>query len=411
MDTCDATQTAHHAQVPPVTNAPYDFWHGQVSRFGPYDGFMPRIDVAVGAGLFSTLMSGVVGIPVLMGLYAGNDLTVLPAWLWVTGYIALLVAQIATSWLIWLMPRRMGLAVYGACVVLGPVVVLGAPGAGWLPIILVLTAAIGSYLLPASVMAAIIGLNTVVVGVAASVQSGKLSEIVFSALIYGVIQTATVMSVFATVRESRTRQELAVAHAELKATSAALAETSRSAERLRIARDLHDAVGHQLTALTLELEVASHRPDEAASHVARSRTIARDLLDEVRAVVSDLRLHPPDLRDAIETIVEDIPEPEVRMDIESPLPVDEERVLALVRCVQEIVTNAIKHSAARTLWIDVRHEGDEVVLNARDNGVAHGVVAPGGGLTSIAERAAQLGGTSHFAAHSGFIVEVRIPAT
>lgn len=370
---------------------------------------MPRIDAATGAGIFSTLMGAVVGVPVLIGLSSGDYVTALPAWLWVASYAALIIAQIATTWLLWLMPARVGLGIYAASVVLGPVVVLGAPNAGWLPIILVLTAALGCYIVSVRTVAAIIVFNTVVIAVSASFHTTSIAEVAFSAVVYGVIQAATAMSVRATIKEARAQRELAIAHAELKATTAALTETSRSAERLRIARDLHDAVGHQLTALTLELELAAHKPELAATQVGHARDIARDLLTEVRSVVSDLRLHPPDLGDALESMVEDIPEPEVRMNIAKSLPTDEEQVLALVRCVQEIVTNAIKHSHARTLWIDVTHEGDEVILAARDNGIARGEIMPGAGLTSIRERARQLGGTAHFTADSGFAVEIRIP--
>src|SRR5690606_10299943 len=132
---------------------------------------------------------------------------------------------------------------YAASVVLGPVVVLGAPNAGWLPIILVLTAALGCYIVSVRTVAAIIVFNTVVIAVSASFHTTSIAEVAFSAVVYGVIQAATAMSVRATIKEARAQRELAIAHAELKATTAALTETSRSAERLRIARDLHDAVG------------------------------------------------------------------------------------------------------------------------------------------------------------------------
>ncbi len=371
---------------------------------------MPRIDAAVGAGVFSTLMSIVVGVPVLIAVRDGADLLVMPVALWVSVYVLLLVAQIALTWLSWLLTRAFQLALYGVAVLLGPVIVLGAPRAGWLPIMLVLTAAIGCYVVSGRVVAAIIVLNTAVIGTASGAQDPSLFNITISALIYAVIQTATSLSVLAMIREARSRQELAAAHAELKATTVALAQTSRSAERLRIARDLHDAMGHQLTSLALELEVASHAPNKAATHVARSREIAGDLLAEVRAVVSDLRLHSPDLGAAITAMTDGIPDLDVDVNVDSALSLDEEHTLALMRCVQEVVTNTIRHSQATTLAIDVEGDREQVLLATRDNGIARHPVRVGNGLSIIRERAEELGGTAEFSVDQGFHVKVRVPA-
>ena len=395
--------------MPSVTNMGHDLWHGRVCGLEPYDRAMFRLDAATGAGIFSTLMSVVVGLPVLISVDDGADLLAIPLWVWVTAYTLLLVAQIAITWVSWLIARPAQLVLYGMSVLLGPVIVLGAPGAGWLPIILVLTAAIGCYLVSGRTVAAIIVMHTVVIALAAGVQNPTVFNVVFSALVYAVIQTATSMSMFATIREARTRQELAVAHAELKAATVALAQTSRSAERLRIARDLHDAVGHQLTSLALELEVASHAPDKAAIHVDRSRAIARDLLAEVRAVVSDLRLHSPDLRTAIEAMVDGLPDLDVQLTVEDTLVLDEEHTLTLMRCVQEVVTNTIRHAQATSLTIEVTRHDDRVLLSTQDNGVARGPVRVGNGLSIIHERAQELGGSAHFATDDGFQVKVKVP--
>src|SRR5258705_2180852 len=90
--------------------------------------------------------------------------------------------------------------------------------------------------------------------------------------------------------ERTAREQLARANAELHATRALLAEDSRVAERLRISRDLHDMLGHHLTALSLQLEVASRLASGPASErVAEAHAITRLLLSDVRDVVSRLR--------------------------------------------------------------------------------------------------------------------------
>ena len=90
--------------------------------------------------------------------------------------------------------------------------------------------------------------------------------------------------------ERRTRQDLEFSHSQLAATQAMLASTSRQEERLRISRDIHDVMGHHLTGLSLQLEVASHSDgDKARQHIAQAQLIAKLLLSDVRQVVSDLR--------------------------------------------------------------------------------------------------------------------------
>lgn len=372
---------------------------------------MARFDTTVGAGVFGNLITVVVGVPVVVGVVGGQQITAVPGWLWVSLYVGLVAAQVACSWLSWVVTRGWVTAMFALMVVLGPAVVLGAPRAGWLPIVLVLTSALSAYLVPPRIVAMVVLLNTVVIAVAAAQFGGAVSEVAFSALIYGVLQVGTALSVHATQKEERTRRELAIAHAELRATTAALAETTRSAERLRIARDLHDAVGHQLTSLALELEVASHRPSEASVRIAKARDMAGMLLTDVRSVVSELREHSPDLEDSLAGIVADIPEPTVHLRVDKTRRLDEDRVLLLIRCVQEIVTNSIKHAQAHHLWIDVVHDESHVTLTAHDDGVAREPIALGNGLRGIAERAGEAGGTARFWVDKGFRVDVTVPAS
>ena len=86
--------------------------------------------------------------------------------------------------------------------------------------------------------------------------------------------------------EAIARERLMRANAELRATHALLAESTRMAERLKISRDLHDVIGHSLTSLTVHLDVAGRLTQgEGVEHVRCARQLAGALLDEVREVV------------------------------------------------------------------------------------------------------------------------------
>src|SRR5436190_5152512 len=88
----------------------------------------------------------------------------------------------------------------------------------------------------------------------------------------------------------RAMERQMAANAELRALQEIVADSSRTSERLRIAQELHDALGHHLTALTLNLEAALRRTaGEAHADVEKAQTLARRLLGDVRAIVADQR--------------------------------------------------------------------------------------------------------------------------
>jgi signal transduction histidine kinase len=214
----------------------------------------------------------------------------------------------------------------------------------------------------------------------------------------------------------RARRELLRAHGELRATRNMLAQSSRLAERLRISRELHDLLGHHLTALNLHLEVLSHLTEgRALHHATQAHTLAKLLLGDVRAAVSAMRAEPGLSLDAsLSALVEAIPRPRIHLDIPAGLGLENpDRAHALLRCVQEIVTNAVRHSGADNLWIEVVRMGEKVEVRARDDGrgVAH--LQPGNGLKGLSQRLADLGGTLELATatNEGFRAIVRIPVS
>lgn len=214
----------------------------------------------------------------------------------------------------------------------------------------------------------------------------------------------------------RARRELLRAHAELRETRDLLAQSSQLAERLRISRELHDLLGHRLTALNLNLEVLSHLTEgRALHHAAQAQALAKLLLSDVRAAVSAVKAEPGLSLDAsLSALVEEIPRPLIHLDVAVGLGLeDPDRAHALLRCVQELVTNAVRHSGAENLWIEVARAGREVRLQARDDGQGVESLRPGNGLAGLSQRLADLGGTLEIAsaAGEGFRATARFPVS
>lgn len=215
-------------------------------------------------------------------------------------------------------------------------------------------------------------------------------------------------------REARGREELARINAELRAARELLAHGSRVAERLRIARELHDAVGHRLVALSLNLELASHQAGETAREpVQTAQSLSRQLLTDIGEIVDTLgRAERLDLRRALESMAGEIPRPQIHLRVAEDLAVeDSELAHLLLRCCQEIVTNAAKHAGAENLWLDVVQEGGTIEVRARDDGHGAAAVAAGRGLAGMRERLERAGGSLEVATGPGmgFSVAALVP--
>jgi signal transduction histidine kinase len=229
----------------------------------------------------------------------------------------------------------------------------------------------------------------------------------------GISMFAFVSSVVV-LRQNAARDELRRVNSELQATQSLLAENTRIAERVRIARELHDLVGHHLTALTLNLEVVTHLVDgKVLEHVQQAHSLARLLLADVREVVSDMRRDDMvDLADALHTLIEGVPKPRIHLDLPSEeVKTEPERALVLLRCVQEMITNSVRHAQAANLWIRLSMTREGLAMSARDDGIGADKVAVGNGLSGMAERLKQLGGKLEIESEpgSGFALHAWLP--
>ncbi|MGH8080226.1 MAG: sensor histidine kinase [Lysobacter sp.] len=239
---------------------------------------------------------------------------------------------------------------------------------------------------------------------------------VVQSVAYAGFSSLVFVSSLVAMQQAQAREDQRRLNAELRATRALLAESARINERTRISRELHDLLGHHLTALSLNLEVAGHLSEgRVKEHVQQAHTLARLLLTDVREAVSQLRENGAiDLSLALRPLAENVPALDIRMDIETPLTLDDpERAHVLLRCTQEIVTNTVRHAGAQHLWIDVRRNGEQIVMCARDDGRGADHLIAGNGLRGMRERLQQYGGQLRIEtrAEAGFSLHLTLPVT
>lgn len=192
-----------------------------------------------------------------------------------------------------------------------------------------------------------------------------------------------------------------------------LAAKTRAEERLRIAQDMHDVLGHRLTALNLNLELAVHESaDTARTTLNTAQALARALLRDIKTLVRSASDEAAvDLHRELQQLAQELPRPQLHISCSPDLASLDARISrALFRAVQEIVTNAIRHGEARNLWIGIEYASDHVRLVARDDGRAV-AAAEGFGLSGMRRRLEELGGTLSAAptAAGGFEVRVDLP--
>lgn len=212
----------------------------------------------------------------------------------------------------------------------------------------------------------------------------------------------------------RTGRELALRNGELQATQTLLEESAKLGERLRISRELHDSAGHLLTALSVNLQLAARIVEgPGAEQVRRAHVVARTLLTEVREVVGAMRDEATiNVGLAVQQLAAAVVRPAIHVDIRNDFEVaDPARAHALFRCVQEMITNTMRHGDARNLWLYLGVVDGRMKLEARDDGKGCSNLREGNGLRGMRERLEQFDGwlLVETAPNAGFSYRLEIP--
>jgi signal transduction histidine kinase len=226
-------------------------------------------------------------------------------------------------------------------------------------------------------------------------------------------------------------RQLGEAHERLRASAARVHELATAEERNRLAREIHDSLGHYLTVVNVQLEAAlalrGRDPARADRALGEAKRLAGEALAEVRRSVAALRpaaLDALPLREAIERHVVQWGQqggPDVAIEIEGDMArCGPELELLLFRAVQEGLTNVRKHARAAHAWVGLRIGQEAAELRVRDDGVGVGgpsiqpdqseSPAGGFGLVGLRERAAALGGTLTLGPAVGGGAELRLTA-
>lgn len=214
-------------------------------------------------------------------------------------------------------------------------------------------------------------------------------------LVCGTFQFFAMFAMSKAREEHIARQSLAVAHEQLLQAQTLLASQAADAERLRISRDLHDSLGHHLTGLVIQLQVATHQAaPEQKAQLELCQQQAKQLLHDIRHTVSQLRApQQPQLALQLKALQQSMPDLTLQLSIPAGVPHSPLANAVLFRVCQEALTNSRRHGKATSVQIEVWQHQQQVFLRYQDNGqLGQWPLPEGNGLTGMRERVLEAGG-------------------
>jgi two-component system sensor histidine kinase DesK len=302
-------------------------------------------------------------------------------------------------------PPKLVAGLIAAMVVLATVLALTL-GSAWLGLFCYVSVACGVALPLRAAYWAIPGTAALMMLVGLPVDEEAAADLLLLVLLIGFAMTGVTQLIRTTI--------------ELREARATVAQLAANEERLRLARDLHDLLGHSLSLITLKSELAGRmlpdHPDQAARQVADIEQVSRQALVDVREAVTGYR------RPRLDAELAGARAALTAADITAELPAEpdlsalpEAGESALAWALREAVTNVVRHSGARRCTVELLHrqtlDGPVFELSVEDNGSGASGKGPGNGLTGLTERLEKAGGTLEAGAtRRGFRLVARVPA-
>ena len=227
-------------------------------------------------------------------------------------------------------------------------------------------------------------------------------------------QIRTLTTAYTTLQDSHTEQSLVLRHKnnELLETQSKIAGMAALQERTRIARDIHDNIGHILVRGILLIGVlkTTNKAQELAESIVTIEIILKEAMDTIRKAVHDWKDEAIDLRATVEKL-----RSSTVLDVDLQYDVSEQTSAEIKLCflmvIKEALTNATKHSNATAMGITLQEHPSLYQLLIKDNGYhkESGKIRHGMGLSNIEERISALGGTCTFERRKGFRIFISIP--
>jgi len=220
-------------------------------------------------------------------------------------------------------------------------------------------------------------------------------------------------------RKDRLYQELLDTHKKLKEYTYKVEELTAVEERNRIARDIHDTLGHSMTAIIMEMEIIDRILDkdlnEAKTLLAKTKKSAREGLVKIREVVETLK--PDDrISQGIESIKELIEDFSRRTGVEIELQVVGNLLrtsppinATLYRAIQESITNAVRHGKATIIDIKIEFQKEKMEFYIHNNGLCPKEIIEGYGIKGMKERIEALNGKVEFEGNESFTIKGFLP--
>ena len=256
----------------------------------------------------------------------------------------------------------------------------------------------------------------------------ELNRILFglafnSALLFAFVLAFVLLLVGAVLSEHQSRSQLVQAHRRLREYALQIENQATLEERNRIAREIHDSVGHYLTAQSIQLEntavFLTQDITKASNHLAKARQLGKDALANIRASIATLRTNPIQER-SLKTIIEELvlqfqsnTNIAIAKKIDLTSTLSTEVNTALYRIIQEALTNIAKHAKATKVNLSLNCTAKEILLSIQDNGCGFNRDdnTTGFGLQGMKERTAALGGKFNIesAYSQGCQINVAIP--
>lgn len=243
-------------------------------------------------------------------------------------------------------------------------------------------------------------------------------------IFFGLTIMLTLLLVNALLTERAVQHRLQQANADLQQSASQREQLATAQERSRIAREIHDSLGHSLTALNIQLEgamkLAQRNPQKAQTLLAEAKRLGSVALQDVRQSVATLRqpLSSEPLEQQLRRLLDTLEQltgvvPQVEIDMSGPL--SQAASLALYRIAQEGITNIIRHAHASTVSFSLTvQETGGATLKLQDNGCGFDLeqTSTGYGLQGIRERAQAASGqlTLVSSRGNGCLLLVEIPA-